>query len=245
MNEAGDVYTIKSARNDNCIVHLTITRAAPGVQAGKDGTTNFGTDPAKPWGTMRHAFWPRCTVTGTMQTPNKTYKMNGLGTYNYALQGMKPHHLANRWNFANVHTKTYSAVLMEYTTPPSYGNTTVGVGFIVKDGELVCAGEGVAQHVKAEAESAHDWPEPKSISWRWNGTVDGRPASAEVAGDLPKRSDRIEVLAHLPGFVKTFIGAATGLKPHIFQVRKNHPPSKCLMLTLLAVHLIKPTPSKA
>ncbi|OCT44383.1 Survival factor 1 [Cladophialophora carrionii] len=217
MNEAGDAYTIKSARNEQCIVNVTLKRQAPGFQVGKDGTTYFGTDPAHPWGSMRHAFWPRCTVTGTMQTPTKTYKMEGMGTYIYALQGMKPHHLANRWNFANVHTKGYSAVLMEYTTPQSYGKTTVGVGGIAKDGELVCVGECTAEHLTLKQDTPHDWPEPTTIVWKWNGQDDGKPAHAEVRGDLPTRADRIEVLAHLPGFVKTFIGHATGLKPHIFQ----------------------------
>jgi len=217
MNEAGDAYTIKSARNEKCIVNVTVTRSAPGFQIGKDGTTNFGTDPAHPWGTMRHAFWARCTVTGTMQTPNKTYNMNGLGTYSYALQGMKPHHAANRWNFAIVHTKDYSALLMEFTTPQSYGKTTVGVGGVVKDGQLVCVGECTAQHVTSKQDTPNDWPEPRSILWKWNGEADGKHATAEVQGDLPVKTDRIEVLAHLPGFVKTFIGHATGLKPHIFQ----------------------------
>ena len=169
MNEAGDAYTIKSARNEKCIVNITVKRLAPGFHLGKDGTTYFGTDPAHPSGSMRHAFWPRCALTGTMQTPTKTYKMDGLATYNYAMQNGKPHHLANRWNFANLHTKHYSAVLMEFTTPQSYGKTKVGIGGIVNDGELVCVGECTAEHVTSKQETAHDWPEPRTIVWKWNG----------------------------------------------------------------------------
>ena len=167
-----------------------------------------------------------------MQTPTKTYKMDGMATYNYAIQGGKPHHLANRWNFANIHTKTYSAVLMEFTTPQSYGKTKVGLGGIVKDGEVVFAGECTAEHVVAKQDTPNDWPEPRTIMWKWDGQADGKPAHAEVKGDLPLKIDRIEVLAHLPGFVKTFIGAATGLKPHIFQVRDSLLSiSKCPLLT--------------
>ena len=227
LNEAGDAYIIKSARNEQCIVNVTIKRASPGFQVGKDGTTNFGTDPAHPWGTMRHAFWPRCTVSGTMQTPTKTYKMDGMATYSYALQGMKPHHLANRWNFASFHTKNYSALLMEFTTPQSYGKTKVGLGGIAKDGEILFAGECTAEHLTSKQETPSEWPEPTSVLWKWNGQVDGKSASAEVKGDLPARLDRIDVLAHLPGFVKSFIGAATGLKPQIFQVQ----PPACDFLT--------------
>ena len=219
LNEAGDTYTIKSAANDNCIVNLTVTRKAPGFQVGSDGTSYFGTDPANPWAHMRHAFWPRCTVSGTMQTPSKVYKIDGKALYVYALQGAKPHHLAARWNFVNFQTPTYSAVLMEYTTPQSYGKTVVGVGGIAIDSEIVCAGLCSATHVKSQQESEHDWPEPTNIKWEWKGQKDGKTVTGEISGDLPKRSDRVDVLAHLPGFVKSFISGATGLKPHIFQVR--------------------------
>ena len=64
LNEAGDSYTIKSAVNEACLVNLKVTRTAPGFYAGIDGTTYYGTDPKKPWGSMRHAFWPRCEAEG-------------------------------------------------------------------------------------------------------------------------------------------------------------------------------------
>ncbi|KAK5200257.1 putative cell survival pathways protein [Exophiala xenobiotica] len=217
LNEAGDAYTIKSARNEDCIINLTVTRKAPGFQVGNDGTTYFGPDPAAPWGSMRHAFWPRCSATGTIQTPSKTYQMKGRGMYVYALQGMKPHHLACRWNFVNFQTPTYSAVLMEYTTPQSYGKTVVSVGGIAKDDEIVTAGLCEAKHVTSKPETENDWPEPQTVSFEWKDQHDGKTVVGEINGDLPPKSDRIEVLAHLPGFVKSFIQGATGLKPHIFQ----------------------------
>ncbi|KAI1608092.1 survival factor 1 [Exophiala viscosa] len=215
LNEAGDAYTIKSARNEHCIVNLTVTRIAPGFQVGEDGTSYYGTNPAEPWGELRHAFWPRCTVSGTMQTPKKTYQVKGRAMYSYALMDMKPHHLACRWNFLNLQTPTYSAILMEFTTPQSYGKTVVSVGGIAKDNEIVTAGVCRAKHVTSLQETETDWPEPREVSFEWldqNGSVVG-----EVKGELPKRADRVEVLAHLPAFVKSFIKGATGLKPHIFQ----------------------------
>lgn len=92
LNEPGDAYTIKSAVNENSLVNLTFSRKAPGVVIGENGTSYFGTDHANPWGSMSHAFWPRCTVEGTITTKEKTYDMKGLGFYSFALQGMKPHH---------------------------------------------------------------------------------------------------------------------------------------------------------
>lgn len=219
LNETGDTYTIKSAVNESNIVNLTIKRTAPGFQVGKDGTSYYGTDPENPWASMRHAFWPRANVTGTMQTSKKTYQIVGKAFLSYAIQGGKPHHLAARWNFVNFQAPTYSAILMQYTTPQAYGKTVVGFGGIVKDGEIVVAGNASVEHVTSNQESENDWPEPTTISWKWTGEKDGKQIVGSIDGDLPKRTDRVDVLAHLPGFVKSFISGATGLKPHIFQVR--------------------------
>jgi len=232
LNEEGDSYTVKSAVNDECIMSLTVTRKAPGFQVGKDGTSYFGTDPENPWGSMRHVFWPRCSVTGTIQTKLTTYTVDGRALFIHALQGMKPHHLAARWNFANFQTPTYSAVLMEFTTPKSYGKTVVSIGGIVKDNEIVCAGTCTAKHLASKQETEYDWPEPTAVLFEWSGqSPDGQDVSARIEGDLPHRTDRIDVLSHLPGFVKSFISGATGLKPHIFQVSslgfRFHRPKEC------------------
>lgn len=92
LNEAGTEYSIKSAINENCIVNLTVQRISPGFQAGKNGTSYYGTDPKNPWGSMRHVFWPRCKVAGTMSTKSKEYDFTGRASFIHALQGMKPHH---------------------------------------------------------------------------------------------------------------------------------------------------------
>jgi Svf1-like C-terminal lipocalin-like domain/Svf1-like N-terminal lipocalin domain len=217
LSEDGTSYTLKSARNENCIVNLTVTRTAPGFVVGTDGTTFYGTDLSNPWGSMRHAFWPRCTVTGTMETLSKTYDMKGRAMYSFALQGMKPHHAAAKWNFINFQTPTYSAILMEFTTPPSYGTTTVVVGGIAKDGEIVYAGSSCSvKHLAASQDTENDWPEPKAILVEWTGKAkDGQEVKADIMGDLGTRADRIDVLAHIPGFVKTIVGGVVGTKVSI------------------------------
>lgn len=92
LNDDGNTYTLKSAVNDDSLVNLTFTRTTPGFVVGKDGTTYFGTDEQNPWGSMRHAFWPRCAVEGTIQTKKETLDLKGRGVFIHALQGMKPHH---------------------------------------------------------------------------------------------------------------------------------------------------------
>lgn len=92
LNEEADAYTIKSTVNPGSTVDLKFTRKAPGFVVGKDGTSYFGTDPSQPWGSMRHAFWPRCSVEGSITTKDQTYDLAGRGVFIMALQGMKPHH---------------------------------------------------------------------------------------------------------------------------------------------------------
>jgi Svf1-like C-terminal lipocalin-like domain len=110
--------------------------------------------------------------------------------------------------------------MMEFTTPASYGNTTVNVSALAQDNKIISAGaSSSAKHTTAHTDSENDWPEPKTVSYEWRGsTSDGRPVVADVTGNLGQRLDRVDVLAHIPGFVKTIVGGVVGTKPYIYQV---------------------------
>ncbi|ODH45002.1 hypothetical protein ACO22_00480 [Paracoccidioides brasiliensis] len=219
LNAEGDTYTVKSAMNPDSLVNVTLKRTAPGFAAGRDGTSYFGTDPKNPWGSMRHVFWPRCQVEGTIISPEREIDFKGRGVFIHALQGMKPHHLAARWNFGTFQSPAYSAVFMEYTTPPSYGSTVVSVGGVVKGGEIVCAGPvQPAVHLESEKDDYTSWPQPKSVRLTWDGkTKDGEPVSAVLEGSLGRRLDRVDVMAEVPGIIKSIAGSVAGTKPYIFQ----------------------------
>ncbi|KAH8681298.1 oxidative stress survival, Svf1-like protein [Xylariales sp. PMI_506] len=219
LSEDGNSYTIKSMNDQRCIVNLKITKTAPGFVVGKDGKTLYGTDLSNPWGTMRHAFWPRCVTEGTLMTQEGPVDFKGQGFYSFALQGMKPHHAAARWNFINFQGSTYSAILMEFTTPPSYGTTVVCVGGIAKDGEILTASaDCTATHLKSAPDSENEWPEPKEIKFTWSGTTkDGKTVHAVIEGPFEKRADRVDVMAEVPGFVKKIVAGAAGTKPYIYQ----------------------------
>ncbi|KAJ5423996.1 hypothetical protein N7491_009212 [Penicillium cf. griseofulvum] len=194
LNEEGNSYTIKSTVNSGALVDIKFTQTAPGFVVGKDGTSYFGTDAKNPWGSMRHAFWPRCSVEGSIATKDQTYDLGGRGVFIMALQGMKPHHAAARWNFINFQTPTYSAVMMEYTTPPPTAPR------------------------RSMSDEGSDWPAPKAIKWEWSGkTTDGKELTAEVNGPLGPRLDRIDVMAEVPGFIKSIAGSVAGTRPYIFQ----------------------------
>jgi hypothetical protein len=74
------------------MVNVKFARAAPGFQGGKNGTSNYGTDPKAPWGSMHHHFWPRANVEGSIITKEGEINVNGRGMFSHAVQGMKPHH---------------------------------------------------------------------------------------------------------------------------------------------------------
>jgi len=224
LSEDGTTFTIKSMNDPNAIVNLVVRRTAPGFKAGKTGKTLFGTDLSNPWGSMRHLFWPRCEAEGTITTKDGPIDFKGRAFFAHALQGMKPHHAAAKWNFCNFQGPTYSAILMQFTTPPSYGSTVVAVGGIAKDGEIIVAGcESDVTHLETKSDSQNDWPEPTVIKYTWAGkTKDDKPVTAVIEGALEEKLDRIDVMAEVPGFVKSIVAAAAGTKPYIYQVC-HHP----------------------
>jgi hypothetical protein len=96
LSEDGKEFRIKSMTNLHSIVDITFTRVGGGFVVGENGTTYYGTDLANPWGSMRHAFWPRATVKGTVVTKNGPIDCAGRGMLSHALQGMKPHHAGKK-----------------------------------------------------------------------------------------------------------------------------------------------------
>jgi hypothetical protein len=108
---------------------------------------------------------------------------------------------------------------MEFTTPASYGSTVVRVGGIATDGKLVLANTGGSvEHLETKQDAENDWPEPKSIRYHWEGKgVDGKDVTADVTGSLGEKIDRVDVMAEVPGFIKTIVASAAGTKPYIYQ----------------------------
>jgi len=227
LSADGTYFTIKSATNTSSLVNIKVIRTAPGIQGGQDGTSYFGTDPQNPWGSMRHRFWPRCEVEGGIITKQGNIDFKGKGMLSHALQGMKPHHAAAKWNFVNFQAPTYSAIMMDFTTPPSYGSSVVNVGAIVKDDQILYAGTtNVASHAETKLDSETGWREPAAVKFQWNGTTkEGKAVSAELSGGLSERLDKVDVMAEVPGFVKTIIGGVSGAKPYIYQYSPNPKPN--------------------
>lgn len=219
LSADGTTYSIKSMNDQRAVVNLTIKKSAPGFHVGETGKSLFGTDLENPWGSMRHAFWPRCAAEGTILTQQGPIDFKGKACFIMALQGMKPHHAAAKWNFIDFQGPTHSAVLMQFTTPPSYGSTVVTVGGIAKDGEIVVAGTDLSvTHITTKQDSDNGWPEPENVRFTWSGTCKhGKDVTARIEGPLGERVDKIDVMAEVPQFVKTIVGGVAKTKPYIYQ----------------------------
>jgi len=211
----GTSYHLKT-QNKQVSADLTFTQAAPGFKVGENGTTTFGTDPAAPWGRMIHHFWPRCTVSGMISGNGTVVDVKGRGMYAYALQGMKPHFAASRWNFFTFQGPTYSAILMEFITPPAYENTVVSVGGVAKDGEILLAGASPAtsaKHDKTQVDKKNKLDVPTDVTY----TIADGSSTATASGPVGTRLDLIDIMGELPLLVKNIATSASGTQPYIYQ----------------------------
>ena len=220
-------YHLKMNCSKDTIVDVMVTRVVDGFKIGKDGLTTYGTDPAKPWGSMRHLFWPRCEAKGVILVRGAPVTVDGgAAQFIHALQGMKPHHAARRWNFCNFQGEKLSAIMMEFTTPASYGDTVVNVGGIAdakSKSILAATANNEVKHVGSKVDTETDWPEPTQISFAWNGAEAGDEkrkvhASLQTGDNLPaRRLERVDVLAEIPPWLKKIAHGVSGTKPFIYQ----------------------------
>lgn len=208
-------YVLKSGVNENSVVEMKFKRLVPGVIFGKDGTTLYGDDIQNPWGSMRHVFWPRCSVEGIVKSQDKTYSVEGYTMFVMAMQGMKPHHAAKAWNFLNFQSENFSAVQMEFTTPKSYANTKVNVAILTSNDKILVASINNSVVHKDSTVDEVGWPVPKSIVFNYDGVNSNLKAS--VSGELNHLVERVDVMAEIPQFVKTIVSGVAGARPYIYQ----------------------------
>lgn len=126
---------------------------------------------------------------------------------------------AAKWNFVNFQGPTYSAIMMEFTTPASYGTTTVNIIGLSKDGELVAAGtKGSCEHVASQLDDV-ELPEPTAVKFVWNATTkDGKAVEAVHEEELGQKIDRVDIMAEVPAIIKKIAGNVAGTKPYMYQV---------------------------
>jgi len=221
-------FVVKSIADKEVAVDLKVTREGPGVKVGNSKSL-FGTDKAAPWGFIRHVFWPRSTVSGNIVLSggagSEKVDLAGKALFVMACQGMKPHHAAARWNFVTFHGPKHSAVMMEFTTPPSYGSSVANVSAVVTSDTIVYAGaRGVSKHTSSKDDPEKNWPEPTAMDFDFTEEeVNGKKVSAKISAVWSKRLDRVDVMAEVPEFVKKIISGAAGTRPFIYQFSEKLP----------------------
>ncbi|KAG7194027.1 putative cell survival pathways protein [Scheffersomyces spartinae] len=226
FSKDGKLVHLKSNVNPDSIIDFEMTRLTEGVIFGKDGTTLYGDDVENPWGSMRHVFWPRCSVKGTISTlvdaevadTPRIIPIEGFTMFVMALQGMKPHHAAKSWNFLNFQSENYSAVQMEFTTPRSYATTKVNIGIVcLKDKVIIGSIDNTVVHENSKIDEI-GWPVPQSIVFNFDGNSGAEQTSnIIVKGDLTTLVERVDVMAEIPQFVKNIVSNVAGTKPFIYQ----------------------------
>lgn len=227
-DDASRSFHVVSNVNEDSIVDLTFVRVVEPTKIGKDGTTYYGDDVENPWGIMRHVFWPRNKVTGSIKTAQETFEIDGYSMFVMAIQGMKPHHAAATWNFLNYHSKDHSVVVMEFTTPKSYATTKVSVAIISNNEKVIATSiDNEVIHEKTHVDEEIGWPEPNAITFKLNG-IDTAATDEEiksqtfkkfntkVSGDLTL-IERVDVMNEIPTFVKNIVSGVVGTKPYIYQ----------------------------
>lgn len=212
-------YTLDIDVCADTVVHMTLDRTAPGFKVGANGVTSYGTDHANPWATMRHTFWPRARTAGHVTVRGEKLDMQGHGMMAHALQNGKPQHLASSWKFANFQGPQLSAIMMEFTTPPSYGSTRVSVGGIARDGEIIaCTVDNDAVVKASEHDDDTAWEEPTAMSFEWRGHGErGEQITARTETELGERFDRVDIMAEIPAWLKSLVHGVSGTRPFIYQ----------------------------
>lgn len=113
---------------------------------------------------------------------------------------------------------------MEFITPPSYANTTVAVGAVAKDGEIVFAGaspDTKVEYTATKVDKSNKVAEPTSVTYTIGGkSSGGQPGVASVSGPI-QRIDLIDIMGELPAIVKSIAQNASGTKPYIYQYSSN------------------------
>ncbi|SCU81997.1 LANO_0B04808g1_1 [Lachancea nothofagi CBS 11611] len=239
MDAAGSQVQFKSSVSPDTTIDLTFDRVVPGVKVGENSTTYYGDNVEQPWGTMRHIFWPRNLCHGSLKfdvsigTEAASYRTVSFSKdvpvysmFVMAIQGMKPHHAAKSWNFLNFQSDTHSAVLMEFTTPRSYGNTEISVGILCsKDDVIAVTINNKVTHLDPIIDSV-GWSIPQSLVISFKGVsskvaddevATATPITASVEGPLTQLVERVDVMKEIPSFVKNIVSGVAGTKPYIYQ----------------------------
>jgi len=215
LNSECNKYTVTLTHKE-LIVSFEFELIDRGFKIG-EGKTYFGQD--KSTGFVEHKFWPKGNVKGNMIVDGREFDVTGVGLFVHAIQGMRPHLIASRWNFVNFQSDVASLSMCEFETTPHYGSKKINQGSLIVNNKLVGVSvKNAAQFMETELDPETNYNIPTKIKYTWEGktleTDEDFSAFLEIKLGVPM--DKIDVLNEVPYFLKKIVQAFVA-KPYVYQ----------------------------
>ncbi|KAG9284077.1 hypothetical protein G9A89_022851 [Geosiphon pyriformis] len=216
LNPECNKYKVTLKHNQDLIVSFELERVDRGFKIG-EGKTFFGKD--KTSGFVEHKFWPKCKTSGNIVVDGKAFDITGTALFVHAIQGMRPHLIASRWNFLDFQSPTVSLAMLEFETTPHYGSKKVNQGSLIINDKLIGVSvKNVVEFLETEPDLQTGYHIPKEIHYTWDGiTLDTKEefkASLKIRPQV--LMDKIDVLKEVPYVLKKIVQSFVA-KPFIYQ----------------------------
>ncbi|CAJ0748371.1 165_t:CDS:2 [Entrophospora sp. SA101] len=157
LNPEHNKYKVSLQHEQELIVSFEFERVDRGYKIG-EGKTYFGVDRSS--GFVEHKFWPKGIVNGTFVVDGRKFDVSGTGLFVHAIQGMRPHLIASKWNFINFQSDISSLSMCEFEATPYYGGVKVNQGDPPNSKSVeVCRKNNVAIDHRARKISKKDFDE--------------------------------------------------------------------------------------
>jgi hypothetical protein len=205
LNPECNKYTVNLTHSTELIVSFEFERVDRGFKIG-EGKTYFGQD--KSTGFVEHKFWPKGNVKGNIIVDGRAFDVTGVGLFVHAIQGMRPHLIASRWNFVSFQSDDASLSMCEFETTPYYGSKKVNQGSLTVANKLVGVSvKNKAQFLETMLDPDTQYNIPTKIKYTWEGTTleTNENFSVSLNIKLDVLMDKIDVLNEIPYFLKKIV----------------------------------------
>jgi len=136
-----------------------------------------------------------------------------------SIDGMLPYQLADHFNAMFLQTDDASLTMLQFNTPKKSGGNSVAFGcFAHKDRVVAIPLKNMVEYDDVVVDPDNGYAIPAQIRCVWEGvTWEGEePFSALLVLKLGKPAQRIDILSHLPYFIRVIIQTLV-TKPFIYQ----------------------------
>jgi len=232
QNKEATSYSVVLTHSRDITASFTFERIHRGFKAGRpeDGRMLYGHHSvhANDGPTTCHRFYPFGKITsGTMNVhpengsaPMSIDLKNCRAMFIHAsIDGMLPYQLADHFNSMFLQTDDASLLMLQFQTPKKHGSDSVAFGCLSRGDRLVVIPlENTVVYDEVAVDPDNGYAVPRHIQFRWAGVTleRGKPVSIAMEAKLGKAAQRIDILSHLPYFIRVIIQTLV-TKPFIYQ----------------------------